>query len=159
RAKSPTVSRALVAGCDNAANSSPCFDVGSAYSAYGTNASWTANSATFTLPNGIAAGSRPFVPGMSLFCTGCAANLVAVDVSHPPTESTGVGEGQVGHSFTVTASATISATAGSANLVGGCSGTPGVGSNCLDIAFDINTVGTYVTPAALTTCGVNNMVG
>src|SRR6185437_2975395 len=37
--------------------------------------------------------------------------------------------------------------------------TSGTGSNCIDLAFSINTGGTYGTAAALATCGENNING
>ena len=95
---------------------------------------------------------------MALACSGCNSGLVALAVSLPPTQSTATGAGQIGQTFTITASGSIGA-GGSGTLTGGCSGTSGVGSNCIDLKVDINTTGTYGAGAALNTCGVNNLEG
>ena len=97
-------------------------------------------------------------PWYGASCSGCNSGLVAIAVSLPPTQSTATGAGQIGQTFTITASGTIGG-GGSGTLTGGCSGTSGTGSNCIDFKFDINTIGTYGTSAALNTCGVNNLQG
>jgi hypothetical protein len=142
-------------GCDSGATAAPCFDTSGAYGASAT-ATWAGNMATIT--GGLVATDRPFVVGMGLFCSGCNSNLVITGVSVPPTQSTISGAGEVGQTFTITANAAIGGS-GSGTLAGGCVGTSGVGSNCIDIAFSINTTGTYGTPASLATCGENNLNG
>ena len=119
-------------------------------------ATWTGAVATVT--GGLAAHARPFVVGQALSCSGCNANLVITALDVPPTQSTGAGLGEVGQTFHITASGTIGGS-GSGTLTGGCSGTSGTGSNCIDMAFSINTGGTYGTTAALATCGENNLNG
>ncbi|HEY1780305.1 MAG TPA: hypothetical protein VGG79_07720 [Roseiarcus sp.] len=154
----PTLDRTSFTGCDAAAVSqgvSPCFDIGNTYAASHA-ATWSGS--TFTISGGLSAGARPFVPGMSLGCSGCNPGLVALSVSLPPTQSSATGAGQIGQTLTVTASGAIGG-GGSGTLTGGCSGTSGVGSNCIDFKLDINTTGTYGKTAALVTCGVNNLEG
>ena len=154
----PTLDRTSFTGCDAAAVSqgvSPCLDTGNTFAA-SHSATWSGS--TFTITGGLSSGSRSFVPGMGLSCSGCNSGLVALAVSAPPTQSTVTGAGQIGQTFTVTASGAIGG-GGSGTLTGGCSGTSGVGSNCVDFKFDINTTGTYGTTAALNTCGVNNLEG
>lgn len=152
----PTVTRSKLTGCDASSTTMPCFDVSSTYQASHA-ATWSGAAATIT--GGLSAGDRPFVPGMALSCSGCNMGLVILSVSLPPTQSTAAGAGQVGQTFIITASGTIGGS-GSGTLTGGCSGTAGVGANCVDIGFDINTGGTYGGQAAqLDTCGVNNIVG
>src|SRR6185437_10377377 len=75
-----------------------------------------------------------------------------------PTQSTAAGLGEVGQTFTITASGTMGFS-GTETVTAGCSGTSGTGSNCIDLAFSINTGGTYGTAAALATCGENNING
>ena len=150
-----TLIRTTFTGCDSSATTSPCFDVSGDYAA-SHSATWSGS--TFAISGGLSAGSRPFVPGMALSCSGCNSGLVALSVSLPPSQSTGTGYGQVGQTFTITASGAIGG-GGSGTLTGGCSGTPGTGSNCIDFGFQVNTTGTYGTAAALSTCGVNNIVG
>ena len=157
-ANPPTLSRSKSAagGCDSAAAVSPCFDIGSTYQASAT-ATWSGSTATIS--GGLAAHGRPFTPGMLVGCSGCNSGLVIVSVSAPPTQSSVSGAGQVGNTFTFTASGTIGGS-GSGTITGGCSGTSGTGSNCIDLAFSINTGGTYGgTSAGLATCGVNNISG
>ncbi len=151
----PTLDRTTFLGCDGAAATSPCLDIGNTYAASHA-ATWSGS--TFTVSGGLSAGSRPFVPGMALSCSGCNSGLVALAVSSPPTQSTATSAGQIGQTFTITASGAIGG-GGSGALTGGCSGTSGTGSNCIDFKFDINTTGTYGTTAALVTCGVNNLEG
>ena len=151
----PTLNRTTFTGCDSGALGSPCLDIGNTYAASHA-ATWSGS--TFTISGGLSANARPFVPGMALSCSSCNSGLVALSVSLPPTQSTVTGAGQIGQTFTVTASGTIGG-GGSGTLTGGCSGTSGVGSNCIDFKFDINTTGTYGTTAALNTCGVNNLEG
>jgi len=151
----PSLIRTTFSGCDSSATTSPCLDVGNTYAA-SHSATWSGS--TFTITGGLSAGARPFVPGMALSCSGCNSGLVALSVSLPPTQSTGAGYGQIGQTFTIAASAAIGG-GGSGTLTGGCSGTAGTGSNCVDFGFQINTTGTYGAAAALSTCGVNNMQG
>jgi hypothetical protein len=156
KGENPTISRTSFTGCDaSAGGTSPCFDVASTYSASNA-ATWSGS--TFTITGGLSAGSRPFVPGMALSCSGCNPGLVALSVSLPPTQSTATGAGQVGQTFTITASGAIGG-GGSGTVTGGCSGTPGTGSNCIDFNFNINTTGTYRTIPALNNCGANNLLG
>ena len=159
-AMTPTLSRALPSPnpCDAAATYSPCFDIGTATTHFPASASATWSGSTFTITGGLSAGARPFVPGMALSCSGCNAGLVALSVSLPPTQSTTTGAGQVGQTFTVSASGTIGG-GGTGILTGGCKGTSGTGSNCIDFLFNINTTGTYGTTASLNTCGSNVLVG
>ena len=155
-AMTPTLSRALPgSGCDSSATYAPCFDIGNTFAA---SASGTISGSTITFTGGLSAGARPFVPGMNLSCTSCTANRVVLSVSAPPTQSTVSGAGQIGNTFTITASGTMGVST-TETVTGGCKGTSGTGSNCIDFNFDINTTGTYGTTAALNTCGVNNLVG
>ena len=150
-----TLDRTTFTGCSSGSSTSPCFDDANTYAA---SASATWSGSTFTITGALSAGNRPFVPGMALSCPGCNSGLFATAVSLPPTQSTATGAGQIGQTFTITASGTIGG-GGTGTLTGGCSGTSGTGSNCIDFKFDINTTGTYSTPAALNTCGVNNLQG
>lgn len=150
-----TLLRTTFSGCDGSATESPCFDVGNTYAA-SHSATWSGS--TFTITGGLSVGARPFVPGMALSCSGCNGGLVALAVSLPPTQSSASGYGQIGQTFTITASGSIGG-GGSGTLTGGCSGTSGSGSNCIDFGFQINTTGTYGTTAALNTCGVNSLQG
>ena len=97
-------------------------------------------------------------PGLVLL----AAALLAASLPPcraPPTQSTVSGAGQVGNTFTVTANGALASRPPRA-VTAGCSGTAGVGSNCIDVAIKINTTnGTYGTAAALATCGANNLNG
>ena len=154
----PTIDRTNFTGCDAASVSqgvSPCFDIGNTYAASHA-ATWSGS--TITVAGGLSAGARPFVPGMAISCSGCNSGLFATAISAPPTQSTTSGAGQVGQTFTISASGTVGGS-GSGTVTGGCSGTSGTGSNCIDIKFDINTTGTYGTAAALNTCGVNALEG
>ena len=144
----PNLSRAALTECGGAA--SPCFDTTTGYPASHA-ATWIGD--TFTISGGLAAGTRPFAPGMTAFCSGCNANLVVIAVSAPPTESNIAGEGQVGQTFTVKVNGAIGGS-GSGTLEGRC----GV-RNCIDVAIDVNTTGTYATASAIMTCGVNNIQG
>ena len=156
-ASEPTLDRtkADAGGCDTASIAGPCFDIGSTYAA-SHSATWTGSVATIS--GGISAHARPFVVGQALSCSGCNANLVITALDVPPTQSTAAGLGEVGQTFHITASGTIGGS-GSGTLTGGCSGTSGTGSNCIDVAFTVNTGGTYGTTAALATCGENNLNG
>ena len=162
KATSPTLARTSFTGCDAAAvtlNSSPCFDIGNTFAATATTTAISGSILTF---NGLAAGARPIVPGQAASCSGCAAGLVVLSISNPPTPSTVAGAGQIGtanNGFTVTLSASAGVTGAGHAFTFGCSGTSGSGSNCIDFNFNINTTGTYGTAAALNTCGVNNLVG
>ena len=160
-AMTPTLSRALPSAnpCDAAATYSPCFDIGTATTHFPATASATWSGSTFTITGGLSTGNRPFVPGMALSCSGCNTGLVALSVSLPPTQSTATGAGQVGQTFTVSASGTIGGGGGPSTLTGACKGTSGTGSNCIDFLFDIQTTGTYGTTAALNTCGSDVLVG
>ena len=151
----PTLIRTTFSGCDSSATTSPCFDIGNTYAA-SHSATWSGS--TFTITGGLSASARPFVPGMALSCSGCNSGLVALSISLPPTQSIGSGYGQIGQTFTITASGAIGG-GGSGTLTGGCSGTAGTGSNCIDFGFQVNTAGTYGTAAALSTCGVNSIQG
>ena len=158
QAEHPTLTRTSFTGCDTAAvsaNNSPCFDVGSTFQA-SVSATWSGS--TVTVTGGLPANARPFVDGMAVACSGCNSGLFILSVSAPPTQSTVSGAGQVGNTFTFTTNAAIGGS-GSGTIAGGCSGTSGVGSNCIDFNFTINTAGTYGTAAALATCGVNNIQG
>ena len=151
----PTLDRTTFSGCDRSATASPCFDIGNTYA---TTASGTISGSTITITGGMSTGARSFVPGMTLSCSGCNTGLVALSVSRPPTQSTATGAGQVGQTFTITASGSLGVST-TETVTGGCSGTSGTGSNCIDIKVDINTTGTYGTGASLNTCGVNNLEG
>jgi hypothetical protein len=159
-ASPPTLDRvkADAGGCDTSALAGPCFDVGNTYAASATPTSVAGAVMTF---NGLAANARPIVVGQAVSCSGCAAGLVVTSVSNPPTQSTAAGKGQIGaanNGFTVTTNASSGWTTGAVTF--GCSGTAGTGSNCIDVAFSINTPGTYGTAAALATCGdANNLNG
>ena len=154
----PTLDRtaADALGCDSSAIAAPCLDdgmgaAGHAFPAIHT-ATWTGNVATIT--GGLAAHARPFVVGMALNCSGCNSNLVISAVSLPPTQDSRTRQGQIGQTFTVTANSAIGGS-GSGTITAGCkSGTSGA-SNCVDIAFSLNTTGA----TALATCGENNLNG
>lgn len=153
----PTLDRvkADAGGCDTGALAGPCFDVGNTYAA---SASGTISGSTITFTGGLAAHARPFVVGQALSCAGCTTGRVITSLSVPPTQSTAAGAGEVGQTFTVTASGSLGVST-TETVTGGCSGTSGTGSNCIDIAFSINAGGTYGTAAALATCGENNLNG
>jgi hypothetical protein len=162
---SPTIDRtkADASGCDTAALAAPCLDIGNTYEASFSTATWTG--ATVTISGGLAAHARPFVDGQAISCSGCNTGLYITSVSAPPTQDTrlnsitGNPQGQVGNTFTFTANAAIGGT-GSGAITAGCSGTSGVGSNCIDIAIKAGTTnGTWATPFALATCGANNING
>lgn len=162
KGSTPTLNRTLPSpnpcSTNTAAITTPCFDLGNGAVAWPAShpATWTGK--TITISGGLSANARPFVPGMALSCSGCNSNLVALAVSLPPTQSTVTGAGQIGQTFTITASGSIGGS-GSGTVTGGCLGTSGVGSNCIDFNITINTGGTYGTTASLNTCGVNNLVG
>ena len=147
-AMTPTLSRVLPVAnpCDAAATYAPCLDIGTATTHFPATASATWSGSTFTITGGLSAGARPFVPGMALSCSGCNSGLVALSLSVPPTPSTATGAGEIGQTFTVLASGAIGG-GGTGTLTGGCKGTSGTGSNCIDFVFDINTTGTYGTTA------------
>ena len=155
----PTLDRTTFTGCDSSATTSPCGDVGGAYAA---SASGAISGQTATFSSGLSAGARPFVPGMAVTCAGCNSGLVITSVSLPPTQSTAAGAGQIGQSFSITATNASGQGFGvstTETVTGGCGGTAGTSFSCIDIKFDINTTGTYGTTASLNTCGVNNMQG
>ncbi len=158
-AAEPTLARSTSgSGCDVAAISSPCFDIGNTYAATATTTSISGKVLTF---NGLAANSRPIVDGQAVSCSGCSAGLFVVAVSNPPTQSTAAGAGQIGsanNGMTVTLNATPGVS-GANTFTFGCSGTSGTGSNCIDFKFAINTAGTYATTASLATCGANTLQG
>jgi hypothetical protein len=147
----PKVDRVKVdaAGCDAAALAAPCFDVGTTYQA---SASGTISGSTITFTGGLLAHARPLVDGMVRSCAGCTPGRVVTSVSAPPTQSNVSGAGQVGNTFTVTASGSLGVST-TETVNGGCSGTNGVNSNCIDVA--ISTFGA----SALDTCGANNLNG
>ncbi len=156
-ASEPTLDRtkADAIGCDAASTVAPCFDLGSTYAA---SHSGTISGSTITITGGIAANARPFVVGQVLSCSGCTAGRVVTSIDVPPTQSTAAGLGEVGQTFHITANATLGVST-TETVTAGCSGTAGTGSNCIDLAFSINTGGTYGTAAALATCGENNLNG
>ncbi len=161
-ASDPKVDRvkADAAGCDAAALAAPCFDIGTTYQASFSTATWSGN--IVTISGGMAAHARPFVVGQAFNCSGCNSGLVITSLSVPPTQSTVAGAGEVGQTFTFTAkNAAGQAIGGSGNgaVTGGCSGVSGTGSNCIDVAISLNVGGTFGTPAALDTCGANNING
>ena len=155
----PTLDRTTFTGCDSSATTGPCGDVGATYAA---SASGAISGQTATFSSGLSAGARPFVPGMAVTCAGCNSGLVITSVSLPPTQSTAAGAGQIGQSFSITATNASGQGFGvstTETVTGGCGGTAGTSFSCIDIKFDINTTGTYGTTASLNTCGVNNMQG
>lgn len=154
----PTLDRVKgdYSGCDTSATYGPCFDVGNTYAA---SASGTITGKQIVFSSGISAHARPFVVGQVLSCTGCATNQVITSISVPPTQSTAAGTGEVGQSFTVTASGSLLTGPTTETVTAGCSGAAGTGSNCIDFVFKINTTGTYGTAAALATCGEGNLNG
>ena len=78
-ASEPTLARSTSgSGCDAAAISSPCFDIGNTYAATATTTSITGKVLTF---NGLAANTRPIVDGQAVSCSGCSAGLFVVAVS------------------------------------------------------------------------------
>jgi hypothetical protein len=160
-ATDPKVDRvkADAVGCDTSALAAPCFDIGTTYQATAT-ATWTGN--TVTISGGLAAHARPFVVGQAVSCASCSSNLVITSLSVPPTESTVTGAGEIGQTFTFTAtnaSGQAIGGSGSGTINAGCSGTAGVGSNCIDVAISLNVSGTFGTAAAIDTCGANNLNG
>ena len=144
-------------GCDSQAISAPCFDIGATFATTATATNATTLTLTFA---GLPAHTIPISDGQAVTCTGCASGLFVVSVDHPSTQDTRAGQGQVGslNPFVVTLNATPGIGAGHA-FTFGCKGTAGVGSNCVDIAYTIPTVGTYGTPASLGNCGANNANG
>ena len=158
-AEDPKVDRVKAddSDCDAAALAAPCFVVATSHNANapGGGATWTGN--TVTIPGGLAAHARPFTVGMNTFCSGCNSGLIITSVgSAPPTESAVPGQGQVGNTFSFTV-ANVSGQpiggSGSGAFAGGCAGTSGTGSNCIDIPISM-TVGT-----ALDTCGSDMLNG
>jgi hypothetical protein len=161
-ATDPKVDRvkADAVGCDTAALAAPCFDIGTTYQSSFATATWSGN--TVTIPGGLAAHALPFVVGQAFSCSGCNSNLVITSLSVPPTESTAIGAGEVGQIFTFTAnnaSGQAIGGSGSGAVAGGCSGTSGTGSNCIDVAIAINVNGTFGASAAIDTCGAGNLNG
>ncbi len=158
-AEPPTLNRLTISGCDVGAIQSPCFDIGNTYAATATDTAISGSVLTF---NGLAANARPIVVGQAVSCSGCNTGLVVTAISNPPTQSTVAGAGQIGsanNGFTVTLNAAPGVSGSGNAFTFGCSGTSGTGSNCVDVAWTINTAGTYGTAAALATCGVNNIQG
>jgi hypothetical protein len=159
-ASPPSVDRvkADAGGCDANAIGSPCFDIGNTYAASATPTAASGSTLTF---NGLVAHARPVVVGQAVTCSGCTTNLVVTAVDHPPTQDTRAGQGQIGslnNGFVVTLNAASGWTSGAVTF--GCSGTSGVGANCIDIAFSVNTTAeTFGTAAAIATCGANNVNG
>ena len=158
-ASEPTLDRALAdaPGCDTSALAPPCLDTGNTYAA-SHSATLAAASSTITVTGGISANARPFVVGQLLTCAGCTAGRFITAIDVPPTQSTVAGQGEVGQTFHITASGTMGFT-GTEVVTAGCSGTAGIGSNCIDMAFSVNTTGTYGTAAAIATCGEGNLSG
>lgn len=165
-ASDPTVDRvkADASGCDAGALASPCFDIGTSNAGHdafpaSNSATMVSSSATITVTGGISANARPFVVGQLLSCTSCTVGRFITSIDVPPTQSTVSGQGEVGQTFHITASGTMGVSA-TETLTAGCSGTSGTGSNCIDVAFKVNTTnGSYGTAAALATCGENNLNG
>ena len=149
----PTLDRvkADAVGCDSAALAAPCNDIGNTFAAIHSGAI-SGSKVTFT--GGLSANARPFVVGMALSCSGCTTGRFITAVSLPPTQDTRAGQGQIGQTFTITANGSLGV-AVTETVTGGCSGTSGTGSNCVDIAFKLNTTGA----TALATCGENNLNG
>jgi hypothetical protein len=159
-ASDPTLNRvkANASGCDAAALAAPCFDIGNTFAA-SQSATMVSSSATITVTGGISANARPFVVGQLLSCTSCMTGRFITAVSLPPTQDTRTGQGQVGQTFTITASGTMGVSA-TETLTAGCSGVSGTGSNCIDVAIQQNTTnGIYGTAWALATCGENDLNG
>jgi fibronectin-binding autotransporter adhesin len=154
-AANPTLARGTIAACDAAAIASPCFDIGNTYAA---SASGAISGSTITFSSGISAHARAFVVGQAISCSGCTTGRFITAISVPPTQSTVGGQGEVGQSFTVSASGSLGVST-TETVTAGCSGTSGVGSNCIDLSFAVNTGGTYGTAAALATCGEGNLNG
>ena len=151
--------KADATGCDTSATVAPCFDIGNTFA---TTATATAiSSATLTF-NGLASHTIPISAGQAVSCISCTAGLFVVSVSNPPTADARAGLGQWGtanNGFTVTLNAAPGVTGSGHAFTFGCKGTAGTGSNCIDIAFTIPTVGTYGTTKSLATCGENNQGG
>ena len=156
-AEDPKVDRVKAddSDCDAASLAAPCFVVATSHNASAT-ASWSPTGNTVTITGGLAAHARPFVVGMNTFCSSCNSNLIITSVSAPPTQSTVAGQGQVGNTFSFTV-ANVSGQpiggSGSGTFAGGCFGTSGTGSNCIDIPVSM-TAGT-----ALDTCGSDMLNG
>ena len=148
--------KADATGCDAAAIASPCFDIGNTFAA---RHSGTITGSQIVVTGGLAAHDRPFVVGQLLTCSGCATGHFITSISVPPTQSTQAGAGEVGQTFTITADGSLLAGPTTETVTAGCSGTSGTGSNCIDVAFSINTTGTYGTAASLATCGEDNLNG
>jgi hypothetical protein len=158
-ASDPTVDRvkADASGCDTLAQAAPCFDIGNTFAA---SHSGMIAGAQITVTGGIAANSRPFVVGQLLSCAGCTAGRFITSIDVPATQSTVTGQGEVGQTFRITASASLLTGPTTEAVTAGCSGISGTGSNCIDVAFQINTTnGSYGTAAAIATCGENNLNG
>ena len=164
-ASNPTLSRAKGAvpgsACDAASSASPCFDITTTFNASATaTVALVSGVSVATVTGGLSANQRPFVVGQALSCSGCATGQVITAVSLPPTQdTTRASASQVGNTFTITSSGNLGVT-GATTVSGICAGTSGSGSNCIDVAFDVNTTnGTYGTTAGLATCGENNLNG
>jgi hypothetical protein len=157
-ASDPTLDRvkADAVGCNSnaSATASPCFDIGNTYQASATG---TISGATVTFTGGLSPHARPFVVGQLLSCTGCPTGVGArfiTALSVPPTQDTRTGDGEIGQTFTITANGSLGVSA-TETVSAGCSGTAGTGSNCIDIAIQLNTTGA----TSLDTCGENNLNG
>lgn len=149
--------KAHATGCDAAALAAPCLDIGSTYAA---SHSATITGAAITVTGGISAGALPFVVGQALSCSGCTAGRFITSIDVPSTASPLAGAGEVGQTFHITANASLLTGPTTESVTAGCSGTSGVGSNCIDIAFQQNTTaGTFGTAWSLATCGENNISG
>jgi hypothetical protein len=158
-ASDSTVDRveAHATGCDAASIAAPCLDIGSTYAA---SHSATITGAAITVTGGIPAGALPFVVGQALSCSGCTAGRFITSIDVPSTASPLAGAGEVGQTFHITANASLLAGPTTETVTAGCSGTSGVGSNCIDVAFQQNTTaGTFGTAWSLATCGENNISG
>jgi hypothetical protein len=158
-ASDPTLDRvkADASGCDTSALAAPCFDIGNTFAA---SHSATIAAAQITVTGGIAAHTRPFVVGQLLACSGCTTGRFITSIDVPPTQSTTTGAGEVGQTFHITANGSLLTGPTTETVTAGCSGTSGVGSNCIDLTISINTTnGNYATAAALATCGENNLNG
>ena len=148
--------KANASGCDAAAIAAPCFDIGSTFAA-SHSATMVSASPTITVTGGLSAHDRPFVVGQALSCAGCTTGRFITSIDVPPT-AIASRAGQIGKPFSITARQVWVST--TETVTAGCSGPLGAGSNCIDVAIQINTTnGTYGTAAALATCGENNLNG
>ena len=149
----PTVDRvkADANDCESTALAAPCLEAGTTYNSSHA-ATWSGS--TFTITGGLSAHQLPFVMGQSLSCASCNSGLFVTGISLPPTRDvTRTNAGQVGNTFTITASGTIGGS-GTGTVTGGCTASTGV-SNCLLIAIKLNTT----SATAIATCGENNLNG